>query len=324
MRSTTPPTSRRMACATTRATWRWCARATAEIPIVLASATPSVETVVNARRGRYARLHLPERFGGQHLPRIEAIDLRARRSAARALHRAAAGRSREDRARARRAGAAVSQPPRLCAADAVPHCGHRLACPNCDAWLVDHRFKRRLVCHHCGYSMPPPRAMPEMRGDRELRRGRSRRRAAGAGGGRAVSRRPHPGAVQRPGRIGRAPARGTRRRRRRAGSTSSSAPSWSPRAIISPSSIWSASSTPISAWPTAIRAPPSAPSSCCTRWSAAPAARGRGIGYLQTHQPEHPVMRALIAAGPRGVLHQRDRSAREDRLSAVRPAGEPR
>src|SRR5438552_12989327 len=31
-----------------------------------------------------------------------------------------------------------------------------MACPNCDAWLVDHRFKRRLVCHHCGYSMPPP------------------------------------------------------------------------------------------------------------------------------------------------------------------------
>ena len=47
---------------------------------------------------------------------------------------------------------------------------------------------------------------------------------------------------------------------------------------------------------TAIRAPPSAPSSCCIRWSAAPGARqGRGIGYLQTHQPEHPVMRALIA-----------------------------
>jgi primosomal protein N' (replication factor Y) len=39
-------------------------------------------------------------------------------------------------------------------------CGFRLHCPNCDAWLVDHRFKRRLVCHHCGYSMPPPVACP--------------------------------------------------------------------------------------------------------------------------------------------------------------------
>ncbi len=47
-----------------------------KILIVLASATPSVETVVNARRGRYVHLHLPERFGGQHLPSVEAIDLR--------------------------------------------------------------------------------------------------------------------------------------------------------------------------------------------------------------------------------------------------------
>ena len=70
------PTSRRTACTTTRATWRWCARSIANIPIVLASATPSVETEVNARRGRYRRLQLPERFGGAHLPAIEAIDLR--------------------------------------------------------------------------------------------------------------------------------------------------------------------------------------------------------------------------------------------------------
>ncbi len=40
-------------------------------------------------------------------------------------------------------------------------CGHRLACPNCDAWLVDHRFRRRLVCHHCGFSMPRPEKCPK-------------------------------------------------------------------------------------------------------------------------------------------------------------------
>ena len=50
---------------------------------------------------------------------------------------------------------------------------------------------------------------------------------------------------------------------------------------------------------------------------------GRGVGYLQTHQPEHPVMKALIAQRPRGVLRQRDRGARAHRLSAVRPAREP-
>ena len=49
-------------------------------------------------------------------------------------------------------------------------CGHRLACPNCDAWLVDHRFKRRLVCHHCGYSMPPPEQCPKCEAEGQLRR----------------------------------------------------------------------------------------------------------------------------------------------------------
>jgi primosomal protein N' (replication factor Y) len=132
-----------------------------KLPLVLASATPSVETEVNARRGRYARLHLPERFGGAHLPSVEAIDLR-----------------REGPARGRFIA------PRL--AEAVKHtvergeqallflnrrgfapltlcnkCGHRLACQNCDAWLVDHRFRRRLVCHHCGFSMPPPEKCPK-------------------------------------------------------------------------------------------------------------------------------------------------------------------
>ncbi len=60
---------------------------------------------------------------------------------------------------------------------------------------------------------------------------------------------------------------------RKAASISSSARNWSPRVTISPSSIWSASSTPTWGSATAIRAPPSAPSSCCIRWSAAPAAR---------------------------------------------------
>jgi primosomal protein N' (replication factor Y) len=39
-------------------------------------------------------------------------------------------------------------------------CGFRLACPNCDAWLVEHRFRRQLVCHHCGFAMPPPTVCP--------------------------------------------------------------------------------------------------------------------------------------------------------------------
>src|SRR5882724_706372 len=132
-----------------------------KIPIVLASATPSVETVVNARRGRYAHLQLPERFGGQHLPSVEAIDLRregpprGRFISARLAEQVKFAIERGEQALLflNRRGFA---PLTLCNA-----CGYRMACPNCDAWLVDHRFKRRLVCHHCGYSMPPPEQCPK-------------------------------------------------------------------------------------------------------------------------------------------------------------------
>ena len=73
----------------------------ARIPVVLSSATPSLETEVNARRGRYRAAALPERFGGQRMPSVEAIDLRRERPAARPFHCADARRRGADRARAR-------------------------------------------------------------------------------------------------------------------------------------------------------------------------------------------------------------------------------
>jgi primosomal protein N' (replication factor Y) (superfamily II helicase) len=128
----------------------------AKIPVILASATPSVESEVNARRRRYRHVHLPERFGGAHLPSIEAIDMRregpprGRFISPRLAEAVAVSLTRGHQALLflNRRGYA---PLTLCRA-----CGFRLQCPNCDAWLVDHRFKRRLVCHHCGFSTPPP------------------------------------------------------------------------------------------------------------------------------------------------------------------------
>ncbi len=132
-----------------------------KIPVILSSATPSVETEVNARRGRYRRLPLPERFGGQHLPHVEAIDLRTQGPArgrfiaprlAEAV-RTALERKEQALLFLNRRGYA---PLTLCRS-----CGYRIACGHCDAWLVDHRFKRRLVCHHCGFSMPLPPVCPK-------------------------------------------------------------------------------------------------------------------------------------------------------------------
>ena len=132
----------------------------AQIPVVLASATPSVESEVNARRGRYKRIQLPERFGGAHMPTIEAIDMRregpprGRFISPRLAEAVQIALERKEQALLflNRRGYA---PLTLCRA-----CGFRLQCPHCDAWLVDHRFKKRLVCHHCGFSMPPPAECP--------------------------------------------------------------------------------------------------------------------------------------------------------------------
>jgi len=132
----------------------------ARIPVVLSSATPSLETEVNARRGRYRRLALPERFGGQRMPSVEAIDLRHERpppgrfiapTLAGAVQ-TAIGRGEQALLFLNRRGYA---PLTLCRA-----CGFRFSCPNCDAWLVDHRFRRQLVCHHCGFAMPHPANCP--------------------------------------------------------------------------------------------------------------------------------------------------------------------
>jgi primosomal protein N' (replication factor Y) (superfamily II helicase) len=140
----------------------------AKIPIVLASATPSVETEVNARKGRYQRIVLPSRFGGAHMPHIEAIDLRREapprgRFIAPALAeqiRFAIERREQALLFLNRRGYA---PLTLCRA-----CGHRFACTICDAWLVDHRFRQRLVCHHCGFSMPRPHACPNCAAEESL------------------------------------------------------------------------------------------------------------------------------------------------------------
>ena len=132
----------------------------AACPIVLASATPTLETVVNVRRGRYERIVLPERFGGAAVPEIAAIDMRAQSLASQtwlspSLREAVSrtlGAGEQALLFLNRRGYA---PLTLCRG-----CGHRIACVNCSAWLVDHRLTRRLQCHHCGFATQPPETCP--------------------------------------------------------------------------------------------------------------------------------------------------------------------
>jgi primosomal protein N' (replication factor Y) len=122
-----------------------------DIPAILVSATPSLETVTNISRGRYGVVSLLARHGGASLPTVVPIDMRRDgpergRWIAPELVKAmmaSLGRGEQAMLFLNRRGYA---PLTLCRA-----CGHRLECPNCSAWLVEHRLTQRLQCHHCGY-----------------------------------------------------------------------------------------------------------------------------------------------------------------------------
>ncbi len=138
------------------------------IPIVLASATPSLETLYNVSEGRYARVHLPVRHGGAALPEIHAIDLRAdpppRGQWLAPTLRDAMVETFEKGEQAllflNRRGYA---PLTLC-----HKCGYRWQCPHCTAWLVEHRHLNRIECHHCGYYTEKPKTCVECGGEDTL------------------------------------------------------------------------------------------------------------------------------------------------------------
>ena len=129
--------------------------------LVLASATPSIETRENARQGRYGHLRLHSRFAGRDMPGIAAIDLR-KHAAPRGkwISPPLADALRETFARNEQALLFLNRrgyaPLTLCRS-----CGHKFQCPNCSAWLVEHRFRRALVCHHCGHVERRPELCPE-------------------------------------------------------------------------------------------------------------------------------------------------------------------
>ncbi|WP_333574191.1 primosomal protein N' [Sphingomonas sp.] len=137
-------------------------------PVVLASATPAIETRHQVEVGRYAELKLPGRYGAAELPKIEAIDLireppeRGRWLAPRlvAAIEETLKRGEQSLLFLNRRGYA---PLTLCR-----HCGHRFQCPNCTAWMVEHRLLHRLSCHHCGHTMPTPSMCPECKSDDTL------------------------------------------------------------------------------------------------------------------------------------------------------------
>ena len=133
----------------------------ADIPVVLASATPSLETLANIDAGRYQELQLPQRHGGASLPRIKAVDMRKHSPpSGKWLSRPLLDELQKNLEAGEQSMLFLNRrgyaPLTLCRS-----CGHRLECPHCTAWLVEHRRAGRLMCHHCGFASTLPDTCPE-------------------------------------------------------------------------------------------------------------------------------------------------------------------
>lgn len=129
-------------------------------PVVLASATPSIESRVNADLGRYSLIELPERASGAALPDLQAIDMRIEGpERGRWLAPELINSIKETFAAGDQSLLFLNRrgyaPLTLCRT-----CGHRFQCAHCSAWLVEHRFQKKLVCHHCGHSEKVPDVCP--------------------------------------------------------------------------------------------------------------------------------------------------------------------
>lgn len=139
-----------------------------KIPVILASATPSLETMQNVWEGRYTLLSLPDRYGGASKPDIKIIDLRIDKperqhflspvliqEIQKTLHE-----KQQVLLFLNRRGFA---PLTLCRT-----CGHRMECPKCTSWMVEHRRTHNLQCHHCGFSVKIPLECPECKDKESL------------------------------------------------------------------------------------------------------------------------------------------------------------
>jgi primosomal protein N' (replication factor Y) len=136
--------------------------------VVLSSATPSIESLVNVEQGRYRHIRLGTRYKADGLPAIAAIDMRASPpERGKWLSPVLVDAMAETLARGEQALLFLNRrgyaPVTLCR-----RCGFKFECPNCSAWLVEHRFRRRLECHHCGKFIPIPEKCPNCEAENSL------------------------------------------------------------------------------------------------------------------------------------------------------------
>lgn len=123
-----------------------------KLPVLLASATPSIETFCNVESGRFDKVTLTKRFAGAQMPEIELVDMRTKNKEEKGFISPALKTALAENLVAgnqsllflNRRGYA---PMRLCRA-----CGEKIKCPHCSVFLTEHRSSKKMVCHQCGYT----------------------------------------------------------------------------------------------------------------------------------------------------------------------------
>ncbi|WDI32859.1 primosomal protein N' [Hyphococcus flavus] len=135
--------------------------ARAGFPVILASATPSLESVVNVDEGRYDAVGLPSRFAEAAMPEISLIDMREDAPEAGRWLSPRLVSAINDNISAHEQSLLFLNRRGYAPMTICRRCGHKMTAPGSDTMLVEHRFENRLVCHHTGFSMPKPPACPE-------------------------------------------------------------------------------------------------------------------------------------------------------------------
>ena len=136
-----------------------------KIPVILSTATPDLETLVNVEEGKYDCVRLTKRFAKAVLPEIKIIDLKKDKPqkgpwGVSFLTPTLVDEINHNLQRGEQSMLFLNRrgyAPLLICRD----CGHRIQCPHCTAWLAEHRITGELICHHCGFKMFTPKRCPE-------------------------------------------------------------------------------------------------------------------------------------------------------------------
>lgn len=142
------------------------------IPIILSTATPDLETIVNVEEQKYDIVRLNSRYAAAELPEIKIIDLKKDKPVKGSFDTSwisptLCGAMADNLEKGEQTMLFLNRrgyAPLLICRD----CGHRLQCPNCTAWLTEHRKEKLLICHHCGFSMTTPTCCPKCQSETGL------------------------------------------------------------------------------------------------------------------------------------------------------------